>query len=112
MHELSIASELLRIIDQASTKERIKRVQKVDVRIGEHSGIFPDSLEFAFEILSKGRITEGAKLNIERVAPSFICQNCNREVGIQNGYCDRCGSEELMPAGGDELELISFEGER
>ena len=51
MHELSIAEELLEIITARASQEGIRKVEKINLRIGEFSGIMPDSLEFAFEML-------------------------------------------------------------
>jgi hydrogenase nickel incorporation protein HypA/HybF len=111
MHELSIADELLHILFKNAEKAGISKIHKVNLRIGEYSGIFPDSLEFAFEILSQDRMTEGAKLNIESVPPRFSCQKCKSTVLPQNGRCEKCGSEEIVLTGGNELEIISFEGD-
>ena len=111
MHELSIAEELLKIIFENAIKAGIDKVSKVNLRIGAYSGIFPDSLEFAFEVLSQDKMTEGAQLIIERVTPRFICQQCNRSVESDRDYCENCGSDEIVMLGGDELEIVSFEGD-
>ena len=65
MHELSIAGELLEIIYRYAEDAGVSKVSSVNLRIGELSGIYPDSLEFAFEVLSEGKITENADLKIE-----------------------------------------------
>lgn len=65
MHELSIADALLDIVQKRASGEGINRVYEINLRIGEFSGVFPDSLRFAFEVLSRDTITEGAHLNIE-----------------------------------------------
>ncbi len=111
MHELSIAQELLDIIFVNAEEAGIRSVSEVNLRIGEYAGIFPDSLQFAFEVLSQDKMTEGASLNIEHVAPRFVCQKCQTELKRGEERCNRCGSSDIRMIGGDELELVSFEGE-
>jgi len=111
MHELSIAQELLDIIFVNAEEAGIHSVSEVNIRIGEYAGIFPDSLQFAFEVLSQDKMTEGASLNIEHVAPRFVCQTCGTEMRREDERCTRCGNSDIRMIGGDELELVSFEGE-
>lgn len=111
MHELSIAEELLRIIDAEARKAEIRKVYRIDLRIGEFSGVVPDSLEFAFEVLSRGRVTEGARIVIEQVSPSFFCAECGRPMKSDETSCCECGCERIRMVGGDELEVVSFEGD-
>jgi len=66
MHELSIAEELLQIITKKASQVGIGKIEQINLKIGEFSGILPDALVFAFEMLSKGTITDGARIEIER----------------------------------------------
>jgi hydrogenase nickel incorporation protein HypA/HybF len=66
MHELSITEELLHIISQRAAEENITRVFNVTLRIGRYSGVMEDALLFAFEALSQGTMTEGARIHIEK----------------------------------------------
>jgi hydrogenase nickel incorporation protein HypA/HybF len=111
MHELSIAEELLDIIEKRAGQEGIQKVDRINLRIGELSGVFPDSLEFAFEVLSKGKITEGAYLDVEMSAVKVRCALCGKYVISGEESCPSCGSSEFSLSGGDELEIISFEGD-
>ena len=110
MHELSIAEELLHIIEKRADEEGIQKVGRINLRIGELSGVFPDSLEFAFEVLSKGKITEGAYIDIEMITTKFRCVNCGDYTFAGVEKCPACNSSDLNFSGGDELEIISFEG--
>lgn len=66
MHELSIAEELLQIITKKASQVGIGKIEQINLKIGEFSGILPDALIFAFEMLSKDTMTEGARIEIER----------------------------------------------
>jgi hydrogenase nickel incorporation protein HypA/HybF len=65
MHELSIAEELLSIITEKAAQVGIHKISRIDLKIGEFSGILPDALVFAFEMLSKETMSEGARIEIE-----------------------------------------------
>jgi hydrogenase nickel incorporation protein HypA/HybF len=111
MHELSIAEELLEIIETRAQGAGIGRVERITLRIGEYSGIMPEALEFAFSVLSRGRITEGAEIEIQMIAPEYVCRQCGRtEANPQEG-CSGCGSSDLTLQRGSELSIVSFEGE-
>ena len=111
MHELSIAEELLSIIKDSAEKAGIKKVAAVNLRIGEFSSILPESLEFAFQILSQGTITDGARINIDHAPAGLLCGRCGARVGREESSCSRCGSDEMRLVGGDQLEILSFEGD-
>jgi len=65
MHELSIAEELLQIITNKASQVGISKIEQINLKIGEFSGILPDALIFAFELLSKDTMMEGARIEIE-----------------------------------------------
>ena len=65
MHELSIAEELLQIITNKASQVGIRKIEQINLKIGEFSGILPDALIFAFELISKDTMMEGARIEIE-----------------------------------------------
>jgi hydrogenase nickel incorporation protein HypA/HybF len=64
MHEVSIAHALLLRASEAAAREGLSTVQRVGVCIGRYSGVYPDALEFAFEILREGPVLGGAALEV------------------------------------------------
>ena len=66
MHELSIAEELLQIITTKASQVGIGKINQINLKIGEFSGVLSDALVFAFEMLSKDTISEGARIEIEQ----------------------------------------------
>ena len=65
MHELSIAEELLNIITEKARQVGIEKISRITLRIGEFSGVLPDALVFAFEMLSKDTMSQDACIEIE-----------------------------------------------
>jgi hydrogenase nickel incorporation protein HypA/HybF len=67
MHEVSIAQSLLRQVHEAAERSGLATVESVGVCVGHHSGVVPDALAFAFEILREGPVTGGATLAVRTV---------------------------------------------
>lgn len=67
MHELSLAEEAVRIVEDAARREGSVRVRAVFVEIGCDSCTMPEALAFCFESAAKGGIAEGARLEITRM---------------------------------------------
>ncbi len=72
MHELSITEELLQIIHRRAAEEGMKKILRIDLKIGKYSGVFADALLFAFDVLSKDTISEGANVSIEESVGSEL----------------------------------------
>jgi hydrogenase nickel incorporation protein HypA/HybF len=113
MHEMSIAQSILDIIFQESQNHKVSRVLSVSLKLGELSAVQSESLRFCFELLSKGTLAEGAKLDIEQVQVTCQCQECGSKFAVQELVftCPSCNSPKLDMLSGRELSVESFEGE-
>ncbi|MBW2078837.1 MAG: hydrogenase maturation nickel metallochaperone HypA, partial [Deltaproteobacteria bacterium] len=56
MHEFSIATSLLEIISQEALAYQGAKVKAVRLKVGTLSGVVPEALEFAFQVLSEGTV--------------------------------------------------------
>jgi hydrogenase nickel incorporation protein HypA/HybF len=108
MHELSIADAVVEI---ATRHAAGRRVVRVDLRVGHLRQVVPDSLMFAFELVSAGTELEGAELVIEEVPALVRCGGCGAETTLVEfpAHCAACGSFDVAVAGGDELLVDSLE---
>ncbi|MCX7727185.1 MAG: hydrogenase maturation nickel metallochaperone HypA [Chitinispirillaceae bacterium] len=113
MHELSIAEELINIINQTAKANKLSRVAKVKLRIGEMRGIVPESLVFAFEVIGKGSVAEGTAIDIVTIKTKALCNKCKKEFEVEdyNFICPVCGSMDVVVIEGKELIIDSLEGE-
>ncbi|MDP2899254.1 MAG: hydrogenase maturation nickel metallochaperone HypA [bacterium] len=113
MHELSIASNLMDIVKQAVDGQNVSRVTTLRIVIGELSTVVPDCLAFAFEIMSKGTVAEGAHLDFEKKPLIGKCGDCGREFRIQDFvfHCPDCDSPRVEILSGKEFMLKSIECE-
>ncbi len=68
MHELSLATTLIAILEDLIKEHKAKNVKDVFVRVGSFSCVNSDSLRFAFDALKKERDTiKDAKLHIREI---------------------------------------------
>jgi hydrogenase nickel incorporation protein HypA/HybF len=114
MHETSIAQMLSEIALEEARKHSLSRVSSLTVQIGEMAAVVPEALSFAFSIISKGTILEGARLNIEIVPIVAWCSQCNEPFEVENFSfkCPECGLVSDDCLSGQELLLVSLEGEK
>ncbi len=110
MHELSVTQNVLNIAVEAAGGQR---VTAIDLLVGELTGFITDSIQFYFDILSKGTAAEGALLRVRREPASATCAACDHvfqpEIPLLP-LCPLCGSGVRL-TGGRELRVESIEVE-
>lgn len=112
MHESAIVDALLGEMGREVARSGVKgRVVGVTVVVGRLSGVDPEALKFAFEVLSKGTPTEGAELVVKEVKAVIHCGSCCAEEETDDLFaaCPKCGSLEVSIDGPKDLLLESIE---
>lgn len=109
---MSIAESVLDAV-RAESARLGARVVNVGVRIGELSGVEPESLRFCFDALVKDSDLEPLALELELVRRTNTCRACGTVFGVAdyNPTCPSCGSLETTPSAGDEMTLSWVEVE-
>jgi hydrogenase nickel incorporation protein HypA/HybF len=113
MHEVSICESILDIVREQAAKEGATKVTSVRLKVGEMAGVVEDALRFAFEVVSKDSIAEGASLIVDNVPLTARCKSCNRTFHII-GYafcCAHCDSPEIEIISGRELQIEDIDME-
>ena len=107
MHELSIATSILKTATQEVEKINGKKVEEIYLEIGKISGIEIPSLEFAWEQCMKDSVLENAKDHITEPDGFARCAECNHEFEISKIYdsCERCGSPFKEIITGQEMKI-------
>ncbi len=110
MHEYSVVTALLEKVTREAVARGAKAVTRVEVRIGESSGIVPGAFESAFDVLSRETpLCATAVLRIERVPARWECVACNRHIDPDAALtCGECGAAGRLVKG-DELILDRVE---
>ena len=113
MHEFSIATRLLELVEEQARRAGARRVASVKVVVGKLSGVVPELLREAFEFCSKGTLAEGAELVIEEPPLRCRCRACGAEYEPEafSLKCPNCGAADFEITSGRELLLESLEVE-
>ena len=107
MHELSIATSILKTAENEVEKIKGKNVTEIFLEIGEISGVEIPSLEFVWEQCMKDSVLDGAKVHITEPEGFARCAECNHEFKISKIYdsCERCGSPFKEIITGQEMKI-------
>lgn len=112
MHELSIATELLRLCEKELEERPGDSLQAVRIAVGDLSSVEPELLRFAWQGLLEGGMHEGARLEIDWRPARQTCAGCGeiaeRQPGSWLRLCPTCGCP-LRVEGGDELDLLGVD---
>ena len=114
MHELTIASEVLRAAGAALEKNGCRVAKRLSLRVGVLSGVNIENLRFCLETVSRGTPLEGADLDLARAPCRVHCRACGAERERSAGTpwpCPACESRDQEIVGGRELEVTSMEAE-
>jgi len=110
MHELSIAENLLELVDKYRAEKGFTRCSSIRLRIGLLAAVDEEALRFAVEALTEGGPNAGVSLEVERTFPLARC-SCGDSFEVQDliYLCERCGSTSARLSGGDELDILHLE---
>jgi hydrogenase nickel incorporation protein HypA/HybF len=110
MHEFSIAVNIVDIAIEHAEKANARRVNEVELEIGELSGVVYDAMETAMEAAIKGTLLDGAEVKIIRIGGRGLCSGCGKEFEIANLFdpCPWCGAFNPEVVAGKELRITSI----
>ena len=108
MHELSIAQA---IVDVATRHAAGRRVVKVEVKVGYLRQVVPDSLDFAFGLVTQGTALNSAQLVISHIPAAGSCRDCGAKGPMEDFplCCGRCGGLNIDVLAGEELLVDALE---
>ena len=113
MHEMSLAEGILQLIEEAAQSQGFSRVGAVWLEIGRLASVEPEALRFSFDVVTKGSLADGARLEIVAVAGRGWCLACGKSVELPALYepCPDCGSFQVQVTGGTEMRVKELEVE-
>jgi len=87
------------------------RILKLRLRIGSLSGVVPEAMRFAFDVVSHETMAEGASLEIEAVPAACWCAECRAEFECADFFneCPRCHNASGELRRGREMEIADVE---
>jgi hydrogenase nickel incorporation protein HypA/HybF len=113
MHELSLAEAINKTIKDLCERSAWTRVRRIVLKIGHMRQVDPELLAFAFNVVSKSTVSEGAELSILELPIVFKCHACGKKIGSEatTFICQNCGSTDVELLSGMELTIESMEVE-
>lgn len=109
MHEVSLVEALMARVGEEARARHAVSVHRVHVRIGELSGVEPELLRSAFQLLRAGTPCDGAELLIARQPASWRCPACATTLAPGDPLqCPVCGAPATLTQG-DEISIERLE---
>lgn len=110
MHEMSLATSLLAILQDEVGKRNIIKITRIKVVVGEMVNLAPQAFRFAFSSIAVDTPAADAELEIDVRPIKARCYECG-ETFLVVGYvfcCPCCNSSQLDIISGNELYIDSF----
>lgn len=112
MHEMGIVQSIMEIIEEQVRIHGAKKVLAVKLEFGAMTAVLPTAVTFAFEVLSKGGVAEGAQLEISILPIRVFCSECGQESELEQYHplCPVCSAPVAkILQGRDEMRVVSLE---
>ncbi len=113
MHELAITQSMLDLVLEQAEKAEARNVGKINLVIGEMTGVVGQCVQFYFDFLSKGTPAEGASLSFKVIPTTARCRGCDKNFELKefDWTCPYCQSNNMEIVAGKELFVESIEVE-
>ncbi|MCL5071488.1 MAG: hydrogenase maturation nickel metallochaperone HypA [Actinobacteria bacterium] len=116
MHEYSITSSIVEILDKVIKEKKLKKIKKVNFELSHIASIEPESIKFYFDFLTaENQRLKGAILKFKKNKLKLACSQCrkifesNAELDISDVKCPACGSENVQICQEDDIRITSVE---
>jgi hydrogenase nickel incorporation protein HypA/HybF len=111
MHELALCQA---IRDTVSRHAAGQRVDRVEVRIGHFRQVVPESLQFAWELLTDATDLAGCALVVDYIPAVVDCRSCGAQTTLSTPIllCASCEGSDVSLISGDEFLIASIDRAR
>jgi hydrogenase nickel incorporation protein HypA/HybF len=111
MHEFGLMESVLKCVNESARDGGAKYVTDIYLSVGELTQAVPEAMEFAFDVLKEGTLSENAKLNISYIEGRQRCLDCEHEYKPEQFRltCPNCGSLSTESIAGKELHINKIE---
>ena len=114
MHEMGIILHLAKTLEETAEQEKIKKITRVALEVGEVSGIMTDYFEECWNYFKKKHpVLEASELELITTPAVTWCDSCKRTYPtVQYGRtCPYCNSGETWLLRGSECIIKEIEVE-
>ncbi|GAB4291754.1 MAG: hydrogenase maturation nickel metallochaperone HypA [Marinilabiliales bacterium] len=105
MHELSIALNIIEIVQEEAKKNNANTISEITLEIGTLSGVVEEALEFALEEAVKNTILENSSIKLIKKQAKAKCEKCGNVFETNDYYsvCPNCSHPYTDIIDGKEL---------
>ena len=113
MHEYSITESMLSLALEKANEAKASKVIRINLVVGELSGVVGECVKFYFDFLSKDTIARGAELAFETKPTQVRCHKCDNVFtpSDHNWACPECHESGIEIVSGRECYMESIEVE-
>lgn len=110
---MTLAEQMLQIIEEAAVVQNFTQVRTVWIEIGRLSCVEKEALRFCFSAVIEETVARQAKLEFIDIKGRGRCTQCECEMDINTFYdvCPACGSYAIQVIAGDEMRIRELEVE-
>jgi len=112
MHEYSITSSMVNILEDVAKKNSLKKISRVNIDLNPISNIEPDSINFYYEFLTRDNsLLQNSELIFNTKRIKMECRNCGNifEKDEFIPKCPKCESSKVKNVDIDDIKIISVE---
>ena len=113
MHELAITESILNIVLDEAKAAQANKITKINLVIGELSGVVSDCVQFYFDFLKKDNAAEGATIDFKTVPAQLRCRDCSTSFNPKDSawVCPSCQGASVEVVSGRDCYVESIEVE-
>lgn len=113
MHELAITQNILNIALDEAKAAQASKITKINLVIGELSGVVSDCVQFYFDFLRKDSAAEEATIDFKLMSAELRCRHCLTNFNPQDSLwiCPNCQSASVEVISGRDCYVESIEVE-
>jgi hydrogenase nickel incorporation protein HypA/HybF len=102
VHELAVTESIAAICLKHARRNNARRILKVNIKLGELTGIVDHYVSFYWDMVTKDTIAEGSELHFNKIPVVARCTACGEEFHVEEYdlTCPKCGKV-------DHTELVS-----
>ncbi|MGJ7909500.1 hydrogenase maturation nickel metallochaperone HypA [Neobacillus sp. LXY-1] len=116
MHEMSLMGDIIQLVQEDAEAKGIKRLEKIELLVGEIANAMPDALRMAFAIIREQNpqlFSETAELVIHLEEAKAECVLCGHVYRPEQkiALCPQCNIPSGRMLSGETFQVLSYEGE-
>lgn len=112
MHELSLAVEIVQIVETAIAQNNLQVVDRLRLTVGELASVEKPAMDLALSTALAGTLAENAAIEYIDEPGQGICQACGATVAVHQYHepCEACGGFPVRITQGQALKVKAIEG--